>query len=101
MNKHDLDDYRAHLIAAGKTKQTVWNYILMVRRFLKHVGDDRLDRLSEERSRAFFADLKGQNRMQYSMVVSQYLRFAAARLPVPVNVRGAESPRAAVPAKLR
>src|SRR5437899_1087448 len=37
MSKHALDDFRARLIATGKTKGTVEAYLSMVGRFLKHV----------------------------------------------------------------
>jgi len=98
-NEGPLDDFEQHLIAAGKSKSTIKVTMNIVRRFLRHAGDTRLDRLSEEAARAFFDGLEGQTRMQYAMAVSQFLKFTAARLPAVINARGAESPRARPPTK--
>jgi len=73
--------------------------MLIVRRFLKHIGDTRLERLSEDLTRSFFDGRKGKDRSNSATAISQFLTFAMARLPVPVNARGAESPRAAAPTK--
>ena len=92
-------DFKQHLIAAGKTKGTINNYMATVHRFLKHVGNERLDRVSEDLARSFFDGFAVQTRHQYALVVSQFLTFATARLPVVVNARGEQSPRAAAPTK--
>ncbi len=92
-------EFRKHLKAAGVKSKTRWTYMAIVRKFLKHIGDTRLERLSEELTRAFFHGLKGKDRTQNAMVVSKFLTFAARGLPVPVNARGAESPRAPAPTK--
>ena len=93
-------NFKQHLIAAGKAKDTVNVYMATVRRFLKHVGNERIDRISEEVTRSFFAGIKdrGTRRMN-AMPIGQFLNFAAARLPVVVTARGAESPRARPPTK--
>ena len=92
-------EFRKHLKAAGVKPNTRWKYMGIVRRFLKHIGDTRLERLSEDLTRSFFDGSKGTDRKTSASAVSQFLTFAMARLPVPVNARGAESPRAAVPTK--
>ena len=92
-------EFRKHLKASGVKSETRWRYMLIVRRFLKHIGDTRLERLSEDLTRSFFDGSKGKDRKNSATAVSQFLTFAMARLPVPVNARGAESPRAAAPTK--
>src|SRR5688572_16941840 len=98
-NETLLKDFKQHLLAAGKSKNSVGTYTCVVNRFLTHVGEQRLDRLSEDTTRAFFASLKDHTRQQYAMVISQFLNFSVSRLPVPVNARGVNSPRAAAPTK--
>ena len=98
-HKRQLDalerDFERHLKTQGLATQSVYNYVSMARQFLRHVGETRIDRISEDTARSFFAGIKGeQSRKQYANAVSQFLRFSAARLPVVVNARGAESPRA-------
>src|SRR3989442_2562552 len=99
-NKSPIEaEFRKHLKASGVKSETRWRYMLIVRRFLKHIGDTRLERLSEDLTRSFFDGLKGKDRSNSATAISQFLTFAMARLPVPVNARGAESPRAAAPTK--
>jgi hypothetical protein len=98
-NPPALEEFKKHLIAAGKSKHTVEHYVSLVRQFLKHSGNQRLDRLSEDLTRSFFAGTKGKDRRSQASVISQFLKFSLSRLPVPVNARGAESPRAPAPAK--
>jgi integrase-like protein len=100
MNERSLDDFRQHLLAADKSKRTVDQYVSVVRHFLKHVDETRVDRISEEMARAYFAKIKATaTRRCQANVVSQYLHFTAARLPVPVKARGDKSPRARPPGK--
>src|SRR6266536_1333630 len=95
MTKHSLEDFKQHLIASGKLKSTVETYISAVRRFLKHVGNERLDRISVEIVRSFFAKIDNHHtRSAHVMVVSQFLHFAHARLPVVIAARREQSPRA-------
>src|SRR6478672_3873464 len=99
-----LDDFRAHLLAEGKSAGTARQYVSLVRRFLKHVGETRVERITEEMARAYFATIKNKHSRQCAAnAISIYLHFAATRLPVVVNARGAEPSRASapVPAKLQ
>src|SRR4051812_16045655 len=89
-NEALLDDFKQSLIAAGKSKSTIKATMNIIRRFLRHVGDTRLDRLTEEVTRAFFDGYEGQTRRQYAMSVSEFLKFAAAGLPALVTDRGSE-----------
>jgi hypothetical protein len=89
-----VEDFEKHLIAAGRSKVTVKNYVSAVRGFLKFVGTQPLDSLSEETTRAYFDQFKGQTRMQYATAISQFLIFSTAKLPALVNARGAETPPA-------
>ena len=92
-------EFRKHLKTLGFTPNTRTNYMIIVRRFEKHIGYTPLERLTEDLTRSFFAGLKGQDRRINATVISQFLTFAVSRLPVPVNARGAESPRTAAPTK--
>ena len=91
-------DFREHLKAAGKSRQTVWMANCAVRSFLRHVDGQPLDRVSEELTRSFFSGLKNPLiRKQYSSTIYRFLQFATSRLPVPVTALGAEmlpAPRA-------
>jgi hypothetical protein len=97
MSKQDLTDFRAHLIASGKSKGTAEGYLQRVRHFLKHVDEPRIDRITEELARRYFATVKNKSTKHCSAsAISQFLKFTAARLPVPVT-RGAKASRASVP----
>jgi hypothetical protein len=103
MSNQNLDDFSAHLLAEGKSAGTVQTYLKIVRHFLKHIGETRVERISEEMARSYFATIKNKHsRCCAANVISMYLRFAAARLPVPVT-RGPKASRASapVPAKLQ
>lgn len=52
--------FEQHLKAAGKSARTVTFYMRCVHRFLKHIGDTPLNRVTEDTTRAFFAH--GQER---------------------------------------
>jgi hypothetical protein len=86
--------FKQHLITTGKSKTTVYNYLIVVRRFLKHVGNERVDRISEELTRTFFSGVNSKTKQTYAVAVSEFLNFSVSRLPVVVNARGAGSPRA-------
>lgn len=93
-NETLVEEFKQHLLAAGKKRTVALLYVSTVRAFLRHVGDPPVDRISEEQTRSFFAGFKGKTRMAYAMQVSQFLNFSVSRLPVPVNARGVEIPRA-------
>ena len=95
----ELEAYKQHLIAAGRSKATIERYLTTVRGFLKHVGNVPVDRITEDATRSYFANRKGHARQQRASIVSAFLNFSVSRLPVPVNARGAGSPRAAAPTK--
>ncbi len=83
-------DFEQHLIKLGKSQATLYNHRGAVRRFLKHVGDQPLDRVSEKTAREFFAGFKAQQRMKFASTIYQFLNFATSRLPVPVTALGGE-----------
>ena len=91
--------FALHLGKAGAEPRTVDQYLRTVRRFLKHVGENRVDRISEELTRAFFAGKAKNTLHQQAAIVGQFLAFAAQRLPVLATARGEDSPRAAAPTK--
>lgn len=89
MNNQSLEDFKQYLKDQGKGKAAIDRTVNTVRRFLRHVGEHRLDRISEEVARSFFAGIKAvKTRQMYAMEVSQFLNFSASRLPVPVNAQG-------------
>jgi len=92
-------EFRKHLKTLGFTPNTRTNYMIIVRRFEKHIGYTPLERLTEDLTRSFFAGLKDKDRPIPVTVIGKFLKFAVSRLPVPVNARGAESPRARAPTK--
>jgi hypothetical protein len=71
-----------------------------VRRFREYIGDQRLDRLTDETVKGFFQQVGGKdNRKCAASIIGQFLRFAAPReLVVVTNERGPEG-RASVPVK--
>src|SRR6266705_2728272 len=88
-HKRQLDalerDFAQALKAEGLATQSIYSYVSMARQFLRHVGETRIDRISEAAARSFFAGIKGeQSRKQYANAVSQFLRFSVSRLPVVV-----------------
>jgi hypothetical protein len=91
--------FKQHLIAAGKSKITVEQYANIVRSFLRHIGNERLDRISEELTRSFFAaSVKVKTKRNYALIISQFLNFAVSQRPI-VTARGEKSPRAVAPTK--
>jgi hypothetical protein len=75
-------------------------YVRHVRRFLDFIGDQRIDRVSEEQMRAYFARYKNQKRKtreQAASIISQYVKFATAGLPVVIDGRGAAMPPGPAP----
>jgi hypothetical protein len=81
-----LEDFRKHLEAGGRSKESARAYVAVVRRFLKHVGTDRPERISEEAARSFFAAVKNEKTRQgYAMAVNQFLKFSARNLPAVIN----------------
>jgi hypothetical protein len=48
-----LHDFELHLKESGKTPTTVCNYARLVRQFLKFVGNESPERISEDLVRAF------------------------------------------------
>jgi hypothetical protein len=88
-------EFALHLGKTGNAR-TVDSYLRTVRRFLKHVGEASVDRISEEKTRAFFANKAKATRYQEVRVIGEFLAFAAARLPAVIDNRG--SATAPVPA---
>jgi hypothetical protein len=80
------------LIRAGKSAHTVSKNCGTVHRFLAFVGNERLDRLSEDLTRAFFAGMSPDHRRKSAMAIGQFLEFATARLPVPITCKAAMTP---------
>ena len=70
-----------------------------VRRFLKYVGNQRLDRIGDDVVRQFFNQLSGGkgNKTYNAWIIGQFLKFAAAeRLPATVDRGSAMAPARAV-----
>ena len=87
--------FALHLGKAGAEPRTVDQYLRTVRRFLKHVGENRVDRISEELTRAFFAGKAKNTLHQQAAIVGQFLAFATQRLPAVIDKRGRE--KASIP----
>jgi len=81
-------DFCLYIKQQGKVSATVQQYMQQVRRFLKYIGNQRVDRISDDVVRAFFNQLGGgkPNRNINALVIGQFLRFAAAQNPLPAMV---------------
>ena len=64
------DDFWRHLEQHGKTVKTQAQYMRVVRRFLRHVGDKRPDRISESCVKEFFHGWAGREIMRRSSTSS-------------------------------
>ena len=91
-------DFRLHLEKKGNLNDvSLRQYIAMVRRFLKYVGNERLDRISDDTVRAFFNDMGKPSRPTNAVIIGQFLRFAAAQtLTATVDRGSAMAPALAV-----
>jgi hypothetical protein len=94
-------EFDAHLKEQKRVPETVKQYRHCVRRLLRYIGDEPLNRVSAERMREWFEREFGkrtkQGQVQAGVAITQFLKFAAARLPVPLSARGAEMPLARAP----
>ena len=91
--------FLAHLKQAGKGPHALRSYQVIVHHFLKHIGNERLDRVPEAVVNAYFAGITNANtKKKYASVVSQFIEFACAKLPVVVG-RGSEMAPARAPTK--
>ena len=86
-----LINFEAHLKAQGLVPSVIVNYLYEVRRFLRFVGNGPINRISEAQAREFFDAIAGKHyKRQCASIISRFLTFTAAQLPVVVNARGAE-----------
>ena len=93
-------DFVTHLKGSGLADGTVYQYSVIVGLFLAHIGNRRIDQISEAEVRTFFQRYKDSSTKRcYGSVVSQFLKFAHTCLTVPVTARGEQSPRAVAPSK--
>ena len=85
-------EFAAHLKAAGKSASTIRNYGKIVHRFLKHIGNERLERVGEAVDAHSCAGIKTgeQKQSQRYSDRSAFIEFALAKLPAPVVGRGSE-----------
>ena len=91
-------EFIEHLNRSGLTPSSVESYSRQARAFLRHIGHQQIERISEAETGAFFDRFKSKRtRRLYAVAVTLFLRFAMAHLPVPVT--GRQLP--AVPGKLR
>ena len=81
-----LDDFERHLKTGKAAPRSVCNYLRMLEKFLLHVGDIGIDRISEDLTRSYFAGIKNATERELSAnIVRRFLRFTAGRLPVVVS----------------
>jgi hypothetical protein len=86
-------EFEAHLKLQGKSANTIKYRRSYIRRFLKHVGDLPLQRVSEEQVSEFFTQEfanKKSGKVTAAVAISAFIRFALAKLPAPVVGRGSE-----------
>ena len=96
MNKQRIiTDFAEHLKSSGYTPLSIKATVSTAAQFLKHVGTQRIDRISEADARSFFDRLKhAGTRKTNAARVNVFLHFAMRGLPAVIDARGAESPRA-------
>ena len=88
-----LHDFELHLKESGKTPTTVCNYARLVRQFLKFVGNESPERISEDLVRAFFNGIANcKTKREYATRIGQFLKFTAAHLPVTGKLASAMPP---------
>lgn len=89
-----IADFSRHLQENGLAPRTVQEYVREVRRFLNHVGNPPIERISEAQATQYFQSItKPATRRQSAMVVSRFLRFAAPKPPALTNTPEQSSAR--------
>ena len=86
-------EFERHLTQQGKAATTIKYNRGYIRRFLKHVGDLPLQRVSEQQVSEFFTQEFADNKsgkVQAAVAISHFIQFACANLPAPVVGRGSE-----------
>jgi hypothetical protein len=88
-----LPDFERHL-KQHSAKRTVENYMRIARRFVAFVGNEPVQRISEDIVAEFFKDIGASSHYKKNagMVIGHLLRFALLRLPVPAGKRGPTVP---------
>lgn len=80
----DLEQaFEADLKQGDLAPRTVQLYMGRIRRFLKYVGNERLDRVGDDAVKAFFKETAASKKEQrdVAFLIGRFLRFAAARRP--------------------
>jgi site-specific recombinase XerD len=89
-------DFEQHMKAKGLAALTVRHNMADVRRFLQHIGEARLERITEEATRKYFAGIKSpKSRQVRASVIQQFLTFSAKSLPTVIDKRGSTAGAAA------
>jgi len=89
----DLEDFRRYLQSEGYKPGSIPTMLYHVRVFLKHIGNKRVDRLTEADTRDYFAKhVSHKHRRGPASSISAYIKFAAKSLPVVVDRMGAALP---------
>ena len=88
-----LEEFRSHLQTQGYAPASVCNKVSIVGSFLKHIGNKRVDAITEADVRNYFAKHVTRKRKSiYACSIAAYLKFAANGLPVVVDRTGAAVP---------
>jgi hypothetical protein len=89
-----LAEFADDLKKNGLGASSVGNYVRTAQLFLKHVGTERIDRISEADTRAFFDRYKTVSRRNHAARVSAFLKFATKGLPAVIGGSKSEPPKA-------
>ena len=87
-----LNDFKQHMIASGKSEHTATLYAQRVAGFLKHLTEQRIEKITEDSAQSYIAGIKDKRTKRGKVIaVHQFLKFAAQR-SFPVRTKEDEAP---------
>jgi site-specific recombinase XerD len=76
-----LDDFEQHMIASGKSEHTATLYAQRVARFLKHLTEQRIEKITEDSAQSYIAGIKDKRTKRGKVIaVHQFLALQESLL---------------------
>lgn len=73
-----LNEFKQHLIGAGKSEHTASLYTQRVAVFLKHLGVENIEKMTQSSARSYIAGIKDKRTARGSAIaIRQFLNFSA------------------------
>jgi len=73
-----LNEFKQHLIVLGKSEHTASLYTQRVAAFLKHLGEQKIDKMTQGSMRCYIAGIKDRRTARGSAIaIGQFLKFSA------------------------